>query len=317
VVVDYLLVFVGAILGVYALARDGRARRVMAYAGGVVLGLLPLLAFNWWAFGTPTHIAYEDYARQPAHLHHGFYGFGFRVPSGHVASHLLFSSMGLLTLTPAIACGVVGAVLLARRRRAEGLVVLAVVAVYLVTNSSLRYYSAFGGLGPPRYLIPLVPFAAVPLAVAFRVFPLTTIGLSLVSAFQMVVITATGPLAAYDGDWLHRFGSRTFVETGAALVGVTGWYAIVPYFVAVIVAVACGWSLTRLMFHRRELPLAGAALLGWAAIALTAGNPNGRAPAGVYVALMTLASGAVVLALWVFARARRPLAPMVAARSPR
>ena len=51
------------------------------------------------------------------------------MPSLHALFDLLFSAWGLLTTTPVVALGVVGAVMLLRHRRAEALVLLAVPAV--------------------------------------------------------------------------------------------------------------------------------------------------------------------------------------------
>jgi hypothetical protein len=306
VTVDYPLVFVGAILGLYALRRASLVRRALAYAGGCLLGVAPLLAFNVWAFGSPTHIAYEDYYGSGTKPAGGLFGFG--LPSAAHARDLLVSSMGLLTITPLVACGVAGAILALRRRRAEGAVVLAVAGTYFLYNASLRYASPFGGLGMPRYLIPLLPFLAVALAVSFRRFPLTTTALAAVSAFQMVVMTATGALAAYDGDWLGRLGRRDVVQTGASIVGITGWYTILPFLLAAAVAaLGGGLASARVPPSRSELPLAAAALLGWAAIAVTARNPTGLPPANGYVAAVVVAVAALVAALAV--RARGPALP--------
>ena len=291
---EYPLVFVAGVLALYGLAgRPRLASRAAAYAGGVAVGVLPLAIFNVWAFGTPTHIAHEDFFAQGESP--GV--FGFTLPDLGQARDLLVSSMGILTIAPVTAAGVVGAVLMYRRgRRAESLVVLSVAALYLLYNASLRSLSPFGGLGPPRYLVTAVPFLAVPLSVAFRRFPLTTGALAVVSGFQMVVMTSTGPLAAYDGDWLGRVGRREFVQTGASIVGVTGWYTIAAYFAAVALAVVAAAAVTRRPeLTRSELPLAVAAASAWALVALTAENPNGAPPGDRYVvataALLVAAAG--------------------------
>ena len=67
---------VGVVLLGYALSRKtGRAdarpritdwlRRGAAYAAGTVVGALPMLAFNFWAFGNPLKLAYGDAGRLP------------------------------------------------------------------------------------------------------------------------------------------------------------------------------------------------------------------------------------------------------------
>ena len=307
---DYPLAIAAGIVGVYALARSGRVRRGLVYAGGALVGVLPLLAFNSWAFGSPFHIAYEDYYDAAEQQQASIANFGFGLPSFDHAVDLLFSSMGLLVISPVTVAGVAGAVLMLRRRRAEALVILGVAASYYLYNSSLRHVSAFGGLGPPRYLFPIVPFLAVPVALAFRRFPLTTLGLTAVSAFQMVVMTASGPLAAYDGQWLRRFADREVVLTAAALVGVTGWTAILPFVAAALVAAAIGVAIgiQHVALGRSELPLAIAALLVWALIALAASNPNGLPPSNAYVAGLVVVIGVLVTALAV-ARGAGPLFP--------
>jgi hypothetical protein len=211
--------------------------------------------------------------------------------------------MGLLVLTPVLALGVAGIVFMWRRNRAEALVVASVVAAYLVYNSSLRYFSPFGGLGPPRYLFTLIPFAALPLALAYRRIPLTTLGLALVSAFQMVLVTATGPLASYDWDWLTRVRAKEFVLTAASLVNVTGWYTILPFLLAAAVAAVAAFLGSRGVAVRlAELPLAGGGLALWALAALAADNPNGKPPGGSYVLALALAAMGTVVAVALVAR---------------
>jgi hypothetical protein len=296
VVVDYPLALTAAVLGLYVLVRGPRLVRAGAYAAGGLVGVLPLLLFNWWAFGSPTHIAYEDYYAGGEKAG-GLFGFG--LPSVSHARELLFSTMGLLVLTPVVLAAAVGLVLLFRRRRAEALVLGGVVLAYFLWNTSLRYASPFGGLGPPRYLLPLIPFLAVGLSVAYRRFPITTLALAAVSAFQMVVTTATGPLAAYDGSWMTRLRAREFVATAAAFVDVTGWYTILVFFVCAAVAAVIGASFVR--FGSRDafdLPLAFASTAVWVLLAVNANNPNGRtleARYAIAVAAIAAVSAAVTL----------------------
>jgi hypothetical protein len=289
VFVDYPLAIAAALVAAYAASRLPHLRRLATYSAGGAVGVLPLLLFNWWAFGSPTHIAYEDY--YSGGKAGGIFGFG--LPSASHARDLLFSTMGILVLTPVVAAAAAGAVLLLRRRRPEALLVLGVAAAYFLWNTSLRYASPFGGLGPPRYLLPLVPFLAVGLAVAYRRFPLTTLALAAVSAFQMIVITATGPLAAYDGGWMRRLTSRQFVETAASLLGFTGWYAIIPFFLAAAVAaVGCIAFLGLRGPDRADVLLAVLATAAWAVLALLAENPSGHTLGATYVLALAAAAAA-------------------------
>jgi hypothetical protein len=301
---EYPLVLVAGIVGLYALARPDRVRRALAYGAGVLVGVLPLLAFNVWAFRDPLHIAHEDFFQSREHRSEGL--LGFSLPDPGSAFDLLFSSLGLLVAGPVVAAGVAGAVLLARRHayRAEALVLLAVPVVYLLYNASLKAVSPFGGLGPPRYLVTILPFVGVGLALAYRAFPLTTLALALVSAFQHVVTTATGPLAAYDGDWLGRLRRHDFVQTGASVVEVTGWYTIAPFFAAALLAAGLAFLASRRPeVARGELPLAVGAVLLWALAALAAENPNGLPPSTGYVVAAAAALVAVcALVAWRWGR---------------
>jgi hypothetical protein len=291
--VDYQLGFaVGIPLALYALVRTPRLRRGLAYAGGALVGALPLAVFNLWAFGSVTHTAYESYwDARPAEERLAY----FRTPRLSTLLDMLFSTMGLVTLAPVVVCGLIGAIMLYRRRRAEALVIAAVTLVVVVYQSGL---GGFGGQGPPRYLMTMLPFLGLPLALTFRVLPLTTIALALVSVFQAVVMTATGPLAAYDGDWLRRVTARDFPLTAASLVGITGWYTILPFFAAAVVALAAAaLASQRLVVSVREIPIALGALLGWALVAVLASNPVGNPPADGYVLGAVLVVAVIVLLL--------------------
>jgi hypothetical protein len=293
VVAEYQLALLAAALAVYAAWRGRPARRLVAFAAGALAGVAPLLAFNAWAFGSLTHTPYEDYWREGGYESGAFvYG----LPDPNMASQMLFSALGLVTLTPVLALGLVGLVLLYRRgRRADALVLGGVVLLYAAYHATV---GAFGGLGPPRYLITLVPFLALPLATAVRAFPLATVALTLVSAFQMAVITATGPLASYDGEWLSRVVERDLATTAASLVGITGWYSIAPFFAAVLLAVAvAGLSLRPLRPIPRDAALAAAGLAAWALVAIRAPNPWGTPPDTVYALAAAGAAGALVAAI--------------------
>lgn len=299
VVAEYSLVLLGAILGIYAVARASALRRVLAYSGGVALGLTPLLLYNLLAFGSPFHHTYEGNQTDPLG---GFLGNGR--PRPELVFDALFSMWGLLPLTPVVACGLLGAILAYRRGvRAEPIVIVAVVLVHLAWASTFHLgINIFGGQGPPRYLMMIFPFLAVGLGVAFRAFPLTTIALASISAFQMVVITATNPLAAYDGDWLKRLLSADVSQTAASVLGVTGWYTILLFIAAVLVALAAtALGAPRVRPRRREILVAFSALLAWGLIALAADNPLGHGFSTTYVLGVLLGLALALAALARFA----------------
>jgi 4-amino-4-deoxy-L-arabinose transferase-like glycosyltransferase len=171
---EYPLAFAGGILGLYAISRGNRVRRGVAYAAGCLVGALPLFAYNLAAFGSLTHFSYANAVKRQGVTGHDVLGandsgfFGIDVPNPKVALDLLFSAKGLLVLAPVLAMGIVGIVLLRRRgRRAEAWTIGGLVGVYLIYNSG--YWLPFGGGTPgPRFLMPIVPFLALPIALAWR-----------------------------------------------------------------------------------------------------------------------------------------------------
>jgi hypothetical protein len=127
--------------------------------------------------------------------------------------------------------GVVGIVLMRRRgHRAEAWVVGGLAVAYLVYNSG--YWLPFGGGTPgPRFLMPVVPFLAVPLALAYRRFPLTTFALAVPSALFMLTATLTYPLIGdgFVGFWAKLLDASNFEATVATPLGAGhGWAGIAP-----------------------------------------------------------------------------------------
>ncbi len=123
----------------------------------------PQMAYNALCFGSPFRMGYSLEANEAfAALHSGF--FGFTLPSAGQVLYLLFSpERGLLFYMPWIAAGLAGLVSRTedgRLRMDPGLVMT---AVYLILYSALHTRTQGWAFGP-RYLIPVVPFAALGLS---------------------------------------------------------------------------------------------------------------------------------------------------------
>jgi hypothetical protein len=275
---EYPVAFAAAVLGVYLLSRRdtlyplGVLTRAGAYVAGIVVGLIPLLLYNHYAFHSWTHLAYSDVPRQQA----GFFGIG--APSLRVLATLLFDSRGLLTLTPVLVMGAVGTVMLYRRgRRAEALTIAAICACYVIYNSG--YYLPFGGgFMQPRFLTTMVPFLAVPLALAVRRFPGPTIALAGVSITTMVVATITHPLVGYETEpvkWARYLRQGFFQPTLATAYGAgRGWAAVLPTLALFAgAAVLAMLASARVHLSLRALVAGVLAIVAWALFAVLA-PPN-------------------------------------------
>jgi hypothetical protein len=272
---EYPLAFVAAVLGLYLLSRrdalnvGGVARRAGAYITGGLVGIVPLLLYNRAAFHSWTHLAYSNIPQQQK----GF--FGISAPSPRVLATLLFDSRGLLTLSPVLAMGGVGTVLLYRRgHRAEALTIAGICLCYLGYNSG--YYLPFGGGSPgPRFLITMLPFLAFPIALALRRYPGPTVALAAISITTMVIATITHPLVGYEPEtviWTRLLGKGSFQPTIASAFGLgRGWGAIWPFLLAAGAAMVLAVrALPRLPISGRSLGAGVLALTAWALFAALA-----------------------------------------------
>ena len=269
---EYALAFVAVILAVYAVTRPGhlslRARtlRLAAYAGGALAGLVPLALYDLWAFGSVTHVAYADLPRHQS----GF--FGITTPSLRTAAALLFSSHGLLTLAPVLALAALGVVLLYRRgNRAEATVTAGICLAYLLYNSG--YYLPFGGAAPgPRFLIAMLPFLGVPLALAYRRWPGPVLALGAASIVTLGLATLTHPLVGSEAEtavWTRLATHRLFQPTVLSAFGLGRGLLVVTLPVAAAgagLAVALA-ATPALRLSPRALAAGAAVATGWAVAA--------------------------------------------------
>ncbi len=283
---EYPTFFAAIVLGGFLLSRRdsltprGVLRRGGAYVAGGLVGIIPLLLYNHYAFRSWTHLAYSDVPRQQK----GFFGIG--APSLRVLSTLLFDSRGLLTLSPVLLMGAIGTVMLYRRgRRAEALTIGGICLCYLGYNSG--YYLPFGGgsIGP-RFLITMLPFLAFPIALTLKRFPGPTIALAAISITTMVIATITHPLVGYENEtvtWMRFLSKGFFQPTIASAYGLgRGWGAIWPFLLAAGAALLAAVAATpRLRLSAATLRWGLVALLGWAVFAALAPTVLGIDHAGL------------------------------------
>ncbi len=272
---EYPLFFLAVVLGCYLLSRRDAftpgliAKRAGAYIAGGVLGIIPLLLYNHYAFRSWTHLAYSDVPRQQK----GFFGIG--APSLKVLATLLFDSRGLLTISPVLILGALGTVLLYKRsRRAEALTIAGACLCYVGYNSG--YYLPFGGgfMGP-RFLATMLPFLSFPIALALKRWPGPTIALAAVSITTTVVATLTHPLVGYETEtvvWARYLREGFFQPTIASAYGLgRGWAGIWPFLLAAGGAVVlAAWATPRLRLSGASLAAGVAALAGWCLFAALA-----------------------------------------------
>ncbi len=265
---EYPTFFAALVLGLFLLSRRdsftpiGVLRRGGAYVAGGLVGIVPLLLYNHYAFHSWTHLAYSNIPRQQK----GF--FGIDPPSLRVLATLLLDSRGLLTISPVLVMGAIGTALLYRRgRRAEALTIGGICFCYLAYNSG--YYLPFGGgfMGP-RFLDTLLPFLAFPIALALKRFPGPTVALAAVSITTTVIATITHPLVGYETEtvvWMRYVGQALFQPTIASAYGLgRGWGGIWPFLLAAGGAIVlAAWATPRLRLSGASMGAGVLVLAAW------------------------------------------------------
>jgi hypothetical protein len=274
---EYQVGLVGVVLLLYAIWRSAPLKRALAYAGGGLVGVLPVFAYNAWTLGSPFRFAYGDAVAVIGSSGHAQVGlnddgfFGITLPRLDAAIDLLMGGRGLLVLTPVLALAVVGVLLMYRRgHRAEGLTIAGVAIVYFLYDSA--YWQPYGGGTPgPRFLIPMLPFLAIGLAFAYRRLPATTLALAIPSALCMLAASLTYPLIGEQGTglWVDWLGDGRLEHTLLTVFGVhPNWLAAIPVLLCVALAARLGVAATpRTAVGDRDLRLAVGALAGWVAVA--------------------------------------------------
>ena len=332
VTVENTLGLVALVLAGYTAATTPRLRRAAVFFGGLIVGALPMFAFNQWAFGSPTRTAYKYLIWNPGESGHdvirgqggGFFGIG--LPRFEPALEVLFSARGLLVLTPVVAAGAAALLLLWRRGwRAETAAIAAIFLGFLVFNFGyyLSFGGIFGGASPgPRFLIPALPFLAIPLALAYERFPLATSVLAVESALQMLGSTATEVLLEPEAMWwVDNLVHGRFTGTPPTVIGggfASGWLEIAPFLVCVGgAAVAAYLSLGPTARAATDRTAALVVFAGW--FLIVAAGPRLIGPAGFDLAgALALAFAAVVIGVTVArvlvegGRGALPAAPLVA-----
>ena len=308
IVCEYPLAIAALGVGLYVMSRPAgwgaRVQRGAAYGAGVVAGTVPLLAYHWWAFGSPLHMSYANAVADTGRSGHDILGlndggfFGITAPRLVDGLELLVGGRGLLTLTPVLVVAVAGVVVLyrERRHRAEAVTVLGIAAAYLLYNAG--YWLPFGGGSPgPRFLIPVLPFVALGLGVAWKRWPALTLALAAISTTSMVAATMAYPMIGDDdaGEWVRRlFDYGTFQHSVLDLAGIGhGLVAILPFAALVAIALVLGvrtLGRRHLAIGARHVP---PAVLLWALCATLLPRPLQLPSEGAL--LLTAAAGLIGL----------------------
>jgi hypothetical protein len=180
-------------LGVWALASLRPRARVLAYAAGGVLPALGLCLYQAACFGSPFAL--------PQHHQLGMFrsaapllGVFGAVRLDLLPKLLVLPYRGLFFWSPVLAAGLLATLWLLRDRaqRSLALLFLGIFAAFLAMNASFNAWHGGGTFGP-RYLVPAIPFLALPLVVAFERARGVTLALAALSLASALLVTSVSP----------------------------------------------------------------------------------------------------------------------------
>jgi 4-amino-4-deoxy-L-arabinose transferase-like glycosyltransferase len=230
--------------------RSGLVKAVLEVTAAGIVGLVPLLAYDTACYGHPLELGYDHQVHfSMMHSMSGIYGGS--MPDG-LFGLFVHPRAGLLFWSPVLWLAVAFLPVLARgERRREALVLgLAIVPFVLLMS---RYYEVGAGASrDARYITPIVPLFALPIAFAWdrALARVSTEGgrkagllaLFVVLLALSVELQIIKHLARWvrDGEWwLPRFGASAAAgDVGPTVIDFLGW--AFPHPIAAIVVLAAG-----------------------------------------------------------------------------
>jgi hypothetical protein len=194
-------------------SRSQFLRRVVYWGAGFVVGLLPLMLYNWSVFGSPLVTGYGTDLRAT-----------FKTPLGEGVYGLLLSpGKGLVWYAPPVLLAAWGLWRFARKHKAEVVFVLLLGASIVTLFALYAFWHGDGSWGP-RYLIPFLPFALLPAIALFdrlgSMAPLKSLAVAVVVSLGFL-INLLGVLVNFDTyiNLGYDDQARHFVPAASPIVG--------------------------------------------------------------------------------------------------
>ncbi|MCC6177949.1 MAG: hypothetical protein IT305_21830 [Chloroflexi bacterium] len=247
---EYPTALIAGGLGLYALRLTGQRvswcllSRGLRTAGFLGLGAAPPLALmavhNWAIFGTPLPVGYAHSTLWQSEHQTGF--FSLTWPTFEAFWGVTFGLYrGLFVTAPYLLLGLAGLVYLLRDPRFRTQAVLCgwSVACFLAFNSSSVMWTGGYGVGP-RYLVPMLPFLALPATVAIdrwsdrragRLICGTLLAWSFAATWSLTIAGQSFPGFEPFPLWTYALPALLagdIARNVGTLGGLSGWWSMVP-----------------------------------------------------------------------------------------
>jgi len=200
---DFMGLVIALFIGLYAvwiaLGREqeertgaaGAAGRVALFAAVGVLVLCIQLGANWASFGGPLELPQAHHATLGAHHEAGLLGIGAPKPEA-LYQVTIGPYRGLFYGSPVLLLALPGLFLLARKRRAEAVMIGAAWVAVLLIHSGYTDWPAGTAYGP-RYQIAAIPLLMLAAAEAGKRWPFVLKALAVISIGFMMIVCAQNP----------------------------------------------------------------------------------------------------------------------------
>jgi len=243
----------------YILWKNPGCRNWRAYVLPILAGVIPLLlqlAYNKLCFGSYFSIGYANMEDPTFRLAMSKGIGGISWPDASALFYMTFHpTMGLFWQSPVLLLAFIGMgyafIHKYKRYRGEAILAAGMIGAYLITISG--YYMWWGGSSfAPRHLIPILPFFCLFLILVPKKPNWLFIGLTLISAGQMVIVAASTVLTPekiilnikslgffeYSNIYnfcLKQLESGSFTPNlGHRLLHLSSWASLIPFFVVIV-----------------------------------------------------------------------------------
>ena len=162
VLIEFQAVLAGSVIAAWGAFHLRRAAPLAAAAlVGAATLLIPLIAYDMAAFGTPFRLGYQGVSGFPG-MNEGL--FGLTRPKVAVLSEIIVGQRrGMLWVAPILILAPFGLWQLARRQRALAITLAGAAIVVLLVNSAYFYWDGGHSTGP-RHAVPAIGLFAIGLA---------------------------------------------------------------------------------------------------------------------------------------------------------